>query len=89
MKKNIAKKTIILYILKMLEDYPESQPPVTLTNMAKALNAIGVPCDRKTVSRNVNYLIEFGCPIIKCSHGICYLKKEEDYKPMLQDVKFN
>ena len=88
MKKEIAKKTIILYVLKMLEDYPEDKPPITLTDMAKALNAIGVPCDRKTVGRNVNYLIEFGCPIIKYQYGICYLKKDENYKPMLKDVKF-
>lgn len=60
MKKNIAKKTIILYILKMLEDYPKDKQPITLTNIAKTLNTIGVSCDRKTVGRNINYLIEFG-----------------------------
>ena len=88
MKKNIAKKTIILYILKMLEDYPNDKPPITLTNIAKTLNAVGVPCDRKTVGRNVNYLIEFGCPIVRDKGGYCYLKKDENYEPMLKDLKF-
>ena len=59
MKKQIAKKTIILYVLKMLEDYPEQNKPITYTDMAKTLKAMGIQCDRKTVGRNVDYLIEF------------------------------
>lgn len=88
MKKNIAKKTIILYILKMLEDYPKDKQPITLTNIAKTLNTIGVSCDRKTVGRNINYLIEFGCAIIKSKNRVCYLLNNDNYKPMLKDVNF-
>ena len=87
MKKQIAKKTIILYILKMLEDYPEESQPITYTHMAKTLNVMGIQCDRKTVGRNVEYLIEFGCPIIKQKGGVCYLVKD-NYKPLLKDVEF-
>lgn len=87
MAKKIAKKTIILYILKMLEDYPSTASPMTYTDMAKTLKVMGIECDRKTVGRNVQYLIEFGCPIVKEKGGVCYLKKE-GYTPLLTDVKF-
>ena len=87
MKKQIAKKTIILYVLKMLEDYPEQNKPITYTDMAKTLKAMGIQCDRKTVGRNVDYLIEFGCPIVKLKNGVCYLDKN-DYNPLLGNVKF-
>ena len=75
MKKEIAKKTIILYVLKMLEQGSSKEKPITITNMTKVLNSIGVSCDRKTVGRNVDYLIEFGYKITKLPRGGCYLEK--------------
>ena len=76
MKKNIAKKTIILYVLKMLQEVSSKNQPITYTGMCNVLNSIGVPCDRKTVGRNVNYLIEFGFPIVKIKGGACYLDEK-------------
>lgn len=72
MKKPIAKKTIILYVLKMLKEGSSKNKPITLTNMAKVLNSMDIPCDRKTIGRNVDYLIEFGYPIVKIARGGCY-----------------
>lgn len=72
MGRKIAKKAIILYVLKMLYKGSSEEKPITLTNMAKVLNSMDVPCDRKTVGRNVNYLIEFGLPIVKLKGGGCY-----------------
>lgn len=86
MKKQIAKKTIILYVLKMLEDYPEHNKPITYTDMAQTLKAMGIQCDRKTVGRNVDYLLEFGCPIVKLKGSGCYLDKS-NYNPLLDTVK--
>lgn len=81
MKKSIAKKTIILYILKMLKEASSKEKPITLTNMAKVLNSMDIPCDRKTVGRNVEYLIEFGYPIIRLARGGCYLEKKQTDLP--------
>ena len=75
MPKKIAKKTIILYVLKMLQQ-GSSKEPITQTNMAKVLNSMGVPCDRKTIGRNIDYLIEFGFPIVKIKGGGCYIDKK-------------
>lgn len=72
MKKNIAKKTIILYVLKMLEKGSSKEKPINYTSMAKVLNSMNIPCDRKTVGRNVQYLIDFGYPIVKIKGGGCY-----------------
>lgn len=72
MKKNIAKKTIILYVLDMLEKGSSKEKPITITSMTKVLNSIGIPCDRRTVGRNVNYLIEYGKPVVKINGGGCY-----------------
>ncbi len=76
MKKDIAKKTIILYVLKMIDEGSSKEKPITNTSMAKVLNSMGIPCDRKTVGRNVDFLIEFGYPIIKVKSRGCYMKKE-------------
>ena len=72
MPKQIAKKTLILYVLKMLYQGSSLDKPVTITGMTKVINSLGVPCDRRTVSRNVDYLIEFGLPVVKIRGGGCY-----------------
>ena len=72
MKKEIAKKTIILYVLKMLYYGTNEGHPITITNMTKVLNSMNIPCDRKTVGRNINYIIEFGLPVIKLKKGYYY-----------------
>ena len=41
MKKQIAKKTIILYVLKMLEKGSSKEKPITQTNITKVLNSLG------------------------------------------------
>ena len=76
MKKEIAKKTIILYVLDMLEKASSKEKPITITSMAKVINSLGVPCDRRTVGRNVDYLIEYGKPIKKIKGGGCYYDKD-------------
>ncbi len=76
MKKSIAKKTIILYVLKILQEGSSKDKPITQTSIAKVLNSIGVPCDRRTVGRNIDYLIEFGYPIKKIKGGGCYFEKK-------------
>ncbi len=72
---NIAKKTIILYVLKMLQEGSSKEKPISQTSMAKVLNSMDIPCDRKTIGRNINYLIEFGYPIVKLKGGGCYMDK--------------
>lgn len=72
MTKQIAKKTIILYVLKMLYAGTSKSKPITITSMTKVLNSMDVPCDRRTVSRNVDYIIEFGLPVVKLKGGGCY-----------------
>ena len=61
----IAKKTIIIHILRILYCYTSVEYPATQTHIASYLNDIDIPCDRKTVGRNIKYLIDMGLPIIK------------------------
>lgn len=63
--KKIAKKTIIIHILKVLYNYTSFNYPVTQSQIASYLNDIDIPCDRKTVGRNIQYLINMGLPIFK------------------------
>lgn len=79
-KKVIAKKTIILYVLKMLYLGSSWKKPITITNITKVLNSMGVPCDRKTIGRNVDYLIDFGIPIVKINGGGCYFDHRKRYE---------
>ena len=80
MKKNIAKKTIILYILKILYKGSSKERPVTQIQIVHVLHSLGLECDRRTVSRNVQYLIDFGLPVIriKGKRGGYYYDKLND-----------
>ena len=73
--KKIAKKTIILYVLDMLEKGSSKEKPITITSMTRVLNSMGIECERRTISRNVDYLIEYGKPIVKIRGGGCYWDK--------------
>lgn len=75
MKKTIAKKIIILYVLDMLEKGSSKEKPITITSMTRVLNSMGIPCERRTIGRNVDYLIEYGKPIVKIRGGGCYWDK--------------
>ena len=75
-QKSIAKKVIILYVLNVLRGLSSEENPVTQTTICNYLNDINIPCDRKTVGRNIEYLCEFGYPIKKIGKGY-YLDKSE------------
>ena len=74
--KRIAPKTIVLYILNIIKLYSTEEYPVSQTAICNYLNEIGVPCDRKTVGRNVMYLQEFGYPIVHIPVKGYYLDQE-------------
>lgn len=75
-KKN--KRLIILYILDLLEQGTSATNPFSITHIANALNKFGVVCERRTVSRNVNYLIAYGKPIVKLKNGKVYYDKTKE-----------
>lgn len=58
-----SKKITIIHVLRVLYNYSSLEFPVTQTNIVNYLNEIGVSCTRKTVGRNLKYLIDSGVPI--------------------------
>lgn len=80
MEKEYAKKTVILYVLNILMQISSESRPITFTVLADALNELGIACDRKTVGRNVDALIDFGYPIVKVKGGGCYY---DNSKPLI------
>lgn len=77
--KNGSKKTLILYVLKMLFLCSNEDTVIHATAMAKVLNSHGIDCDRKTIGRNIQYLIDFGLPIIKKNNGYYYDAKKDNF----------
>ena len=75
--KKIAKKVVILYVLNIIKLYSSEEHPVSQTAICNYLNDIHVPCDRKTVGRNIGYLQTFGYPIKKINGKGFYLDKDE------------
>lgn len=75
MRKDYATKTIIIHIFIVLQKYTSREHPVSYTELARYLQGIGKTCDRKTVARNVDYLIKDGFPIMKTNDGKCYYSK--------------
>jgi len=74
------KKTIIVHILRILHNYTSFEYPATQTTIANYLNDIGIPCSRKTVGRNLKYLIDCGVPIKRkaCKNGGYYYDFDND-----------
>ena len=58
------KKYLILYVLKILEANTDFKHTMTQKQIAEWLSDV-MPCDRKTVGRNIKALTEIGYPIIK------------------------
>ena len=75
MRKDYATKTIIVHILLALQKYTAKERPVSHTELSRYLQAIGKSCDRKTVARNVDYLIADGFPIGKTNDGKCFYNR--------------
>ena len=57
------KKLTIIHVLRVLYNYTSADFPATQTAIVNYLNDIGVSCSRKTVGRNLKYLIDCGVPI--------------------------
>lgn len=79
MQKNL-KKTIIVHILKILYNYTSYDYPVSQTAIADYLNDIEIFCTRKTVGRNLKYLMDCGVPIKRkhCKNGGYYYDFKND-----------
>ena len=59
------KKQIILLVLNELNANSDENHPLTQTQIAKNISGEKFVCDRKTVCRNIKFLIDMGYPIIK------------------------
>ena len=64
----------------MLQKGSSPEHPITQTNIANVINSMGIPCDRKTVGRNIDYLIDFGVisALRRFKEFIEYIKSEEN-----------
>lgn len=63
-----TKKYLIVLILRILETHSDSSHPLTQVAIASMISDI-YPCDRKTVGRNIKFLMQVGYPIVKTPNG--------------------
>lgn len=63
-----SKKQLILLILKVLETRSDKDKPIKQLEIAEYISAIS-PCDRKTVGRNIKFLMDMNYPIVKTGKG--------------------
>lgn len=71
------KKLSILYILNILREYSNENNPITQEEIIKKIyNLYGMECERKSISANIDLLIDMGYDIIKLKKG-CYLGQRE------------
>ena len=74
-----TKKLSILYLLKVLKEFSDENHPLTQEQIAtKIENMSGIVCERKSISANINNLIDFGFDIQKANgkRGV-YLAERE------------
>lgn len=70
-----TKKSLIVLILKILETESDNCHPIKQTMIANIISK-AMPCDRKTVGRNILFLQKMGYPIVKTTKGF-YLDKKK------------
>lgn len=70
-----SKKLIILYVYDALRLGSSREHLLHQKTIAKQITEYcGIPCDRKTVARNIQYLREYGCEIVTMRGKGCYMK---------------
>ncbi len=85
-KKAINKKVIILFVRDALMLGTSQDSPTTITLLTRVLNRyFHVVCDRRTVSRNIGYLIECGEPVVKLPGGKVYYDRS-GMNPRLKEI---
>ena len=66
-----AKKTLIMRIYQILEEYSDDEHPLTQQDIIDLLERdYGIECERKAVGRNLSYLKEMGFEIEGDKKGI-------------------
>ena len=71
------KKLSILYILKILQEFTDENHLLTQAEIASKLYTVyGMECERKSISSNIDSLIDAGYDIIKRTNG-CYLASRQ------------
>ena len=75
-KTTVKKKLIILYVLNILKAFSSPESPVTQSAICTYLRDIDLLCDRKTIGRNIKYLIDFGYPIKRTRKGYYLLASD-------------
>ena len=86
----MTKKQLILWVLNVLNNESDENHPMTQTEIARIISAV-YPCDRKTVSRNIQCLIKMGYPIVKTSKGFyidCKIFSVDEI-PFIKDAVMN
>lgn len=85
-----SKKLTILYVLKLLKDGTNKDHPISQSVITKTINLMGIKCDRKTISRDIDCLIEYGYDIVKIKGGGCFFNNSEfdakDISNLIQGV---
>ncbi len=61
----IAKKMVLLYVLDIFRKYSDEQHQLTLNDVLEHINNdFGAQCSKKTVTRNIKVLTEYGCKFV-------------------------
>lgn len=72
MEETQTQKIKALYVLKILKECSDDKHPITQGEICEKLKKYGIVCDRKTVSRCIDGLIDFGYDIVRILGGGCY-----------------
>ena len=80
--KGLSKKTIILFVLRILYAGSSKNRPVKPKVITNVINDLGIEVSIRTIQRNIGYLIKSGMPIYQAKNrndGYYYEKNEDFY----------
>lgn len=73
------KKLLILYVLDVLKEYSDFEHQLTQADIIGKIEGIyGMRCERKAISRNIDFLVDYGYDIVRGDYGYFLLEREFD-----------
>lgn len=73
------KKLLLLYVLDVLKEYSDAEHQLTQADIIEKIDKrFGMQSERKAISRNIDFLIDFGYDIVRGERGYYLLGREFD-----------
>jgi hypothetical protein len=84
MARDNYRKVKLLKLIELLRQHTDEQHPMTTNEVCAAMDAMGIPCDRRTLAQDVAALNDLGYEIMDTivGHQKAYYVEDRSFSPV-------